>query len=169
MKQTKLNPYDQRVVCEQLLRMYPDCERRTAPLLIALPCGIHPYNRAGGYYDPDGCAIVFYQDLGRSALAGDLDIDTVRHELAHWHQCVVQGYKKTSTVNPHRHRTWAEACYLASVNLWPQVQIERSMFSPLVSARVGERVVKIARQGALSDVELHHWPHSMATLLSKIG
>lgn len=168
MKQTQLNPKFQRAVREQLKWMYPDQVRLTAPLFIALPCGIHPYNRASGYYDHCGNAIVAYQLLGREALAGDLDIDFIRHELAHWHQFRVQGYTQVSTVNAHRHSTWGTACYLASLRLWPKAGLERWMFSPRTSCRVDGSVKVIQKKGALSDRELHHWPRSMPGYLEKL-
>jgi hypothetical protein len=168
MKQNTLDPMIQRLVAEEADRCFPDCTAQR-PLLIALPAGIHPYNRNIAYYDHEGNAVVLYQDLGRQALRGDLAaiIPTIQHELAHWYQHHALAYTRTSTVNVHRHRTWSEACYRASVRLWPDADLEQWMFSPFTSKRVNGRPLRQQRLGALTDVELHHWPRSMPGFLAE--
>lgn len=120
-------------------------------MVIALPAGIHPYNRAGGYFDHVANTIVLYQDLGRQALSEPGSaIPTIIHELAHWYQHNALGYVQTSTENIHRHKTWSDVCWLASTRLYPDADLDRAEFN--YRRKTGPH---------LGDVELHHWPRSM--------
>jgi hypothetical protein len=98
-------------------------------MLIALPAGIHPYNRAGGYFDHIAHTIVLYQMLGRDALREpDTALPTIIHELAHWYQSNHLGYRRTSTVNTHRHRAWSDACWIASTRIYPDAGLGSAEF-----------------------------------------
>lgn len=172
MKQSQLITELQRAAMDEWRRMFPDVELHPVPLVIGLPAGIHPYSRACAYYDPEGNAIVLYQHLGREAIqdgATDQVISTIRHELIHVHQYHVQGYRKTSTVNVHRHATWQTGCYLASRQLWRDFPWQKEMFTPLLSKRIDGKPVKVQRMGALTDVELHHWPRSIPEFMTRHG
>jgi hypothetical protein len=154
-EQTLLIHRLQELAREQADRMFPECEH-AVPMVIALPAGIHPYNRgSGGYFDPAANTVVLYQDLGRLAMRKpESTLTTIQHELVHWAQHHLLGYERASTVNVHRHRTWAEGCWLASTRLWPEAELERKEFNT-------------RRRGGpcLHDVQLHHWPHSMPAYL----
>jgi hypothetical protein len=174
MRQAALNPDIQKQVCEIAARQYPDVAGKyELPLIIALPFGIHPYNRAGGYFDPEANAFVAYQKLGRRILregvaAAGLE-GFIQHELAHWYQHNELKYARTSSVNVHRHRTWKEACYVATRNLWPEYKLELLQFSPETTVRRGGKPVKVQRPGSMTDPELHHWPHSLPALLERLA
>jgi len=173
-KQTALDETLQALVREQAITLYPDLVKRAdVPLCVALPAGIHPYNRNSGYFDSEGNAIVLYQDLGRVALAGRLDeiAPTIQHELAHWYQFRALGEKHAgSSTNVHRKKTWSRACEIASARLWAGVVFPPSFFSPFKSQRNEDgNVRKVQRPDALTDVELHHWPRSMPDAMARHG
>src|SRR4029453_3646108 len=171
--QTVLNPVLQRLVLDQSELLFPEC-LADIPFFVALPRGIHPYNRNSGYFDPAGNAIVVYQELGRLALRAFAKpevvkhiTDLVRHELCHWYQWRYLHYERTSTVNCHRHPTWSRACYVASTRLWPDAGLQEWMFRPFTTKRGKDgKPRRCAREGALTDVELHHWPDEMKRLLN---
>ncbi|QVL50775.1 MAG: hypothetical protein KFB96_10435 [Thiocapsa sp.] len=172
MKQAALIETLQAVALAEWTAMYPGVEIEELPLVIPLPAGIHPYNRAGGYYDPEGQAIVLYQDLGRAAIKhGPTDgvRATIRHELAHVYQHHALAYRPTSTLNVHRHRTWEQACFDASMSLWPGIAWTRDMFRPTQSRRVDGKVRRVQRPGALTDPELHGWPLSIPGAIERLG
>ena len=167
MKQNTLNPDYQRVVIDQAKLLYPDVKHIEVPLLIALPAGIHPYNRSSAYFDNMANAIVLYQDLGKLVInSGEIPnrmINTVRHELAHWYQFRFLGENGTGKTNVHRKASWMQACYVATESLAPGL-MTRVQFNPTKSKRVEGKVVKVQRAGALTDVELHRWPNSIPAL-----
>lgn len=163
MKQNTLNTELQQLVITQAAAMFPEgIVNHEIPLIIALPAGIHPYNKSSAYYDPAGNAIVLYQNLGRRAIAGNLAAitPTVQHELCHWYQRQILGYHQSTNV--HRVKSWSEACYVATSNLWPVLGMTYEQFRPLTSKRVNGSVQTIQREGALTDTELHHWPDSLS-------
>lgn len=172
MKQTKLDDKLQLRVQQIAARQYPnEAPEIELPLIIALPAGIHPYNRASGYFDPEANAFVAYQKLGRRirSTAESERLDSfIQHEMAHWYQHRVLRYVSTSSVNVHRHRTWKEACYVATKNLWPEYKLELWQFSPTTTKRVNGKPVTIPRPGAITDTELHHWPSSLPSFLKRI-
>ena len=164
--QTTLDPALQQYVVDALARQYPDhVDAHPAPMLVALPAGIHPYDRNPGYYDTSGNAIVAYQDWGRSIRRHGVDSpilkDFVQHELAHWFQHHILGESGGSTVNIHRRTSWSESCFVATSNLWPELGMTRIQFTPTMSIRTDAGVRKVPREGALTDVRLHHWPWSL--------
>lgn len=164
--QTTLNPELQRFVVATLARQYPaHVGAAPAPMLVALPAGIHPYNRNGGYFDAASNTIVAYQDIGSAILrdgTGYAGLEPfVQHELAHWFQFKVLGEKAKGSTNVHRLASWSEACFVATGNLWPELAMTRDQFSPTISVRTEEGVRKVPRDGALTDVQLHHWPRSL--------
>lgn len=56
-----------------------------------------------------------------------------------------------------------DACFLATQNLWPELNMERWQFDPKKSVRVqGKGVRKEQREGALTDSQLHSWPYSLS-------
>jgi hypothetical protein len=173
--QSVLNPELQRLVINQAEFLFPEC-RAEVPLFIALPAGIHPYNRAEGYFDWAANAIVTYQERGRLLLRSPISpsviefiTDLIRHELCHWFQWRHLGYERTSTVNVHRHGTWSRACYVASTRLWPEAGLEEWQFRPFTTKRGKDgKPRRCVREGALTDVELHHWPSAMDRLLALI-
>ena len=164
--QTTLNPDLQRFVVDTLVRQYPaHVGAAPAPMLIALPAGIHPHNRNGGYFDAASNAIVAYQDIGSAILRDGTACPGlahfVQHELGHWYQFQVLGEKAKGSTNVHRLASWSEACFVATGNLWPDRVMTRDQFSPTVSVRTKSGVRKVPRDGALTDVQLHHWPWSL--------
>jgi len=173
MKQTQLNPDLQAFVLKMIARQYPDATKLTAPMIIMLPTGIHPYNKAAGYFDAEANTIVGYQHYGREILERGVKAhgfdSFVQHELAHWYQFNVLGYAQTSTLNVHRHKTWKEACWTATKNLWPQYKLDLIQFSPETSVRIDGKPVKVQREGSLTDVELHHWPDSLPDAIKRLA
>lgn len=171
MAQTSLNPELQAFVAEQLERQYPGAELET-PMIIALPAGIGPYNRNPGYWDHHSNSIVAYQDWGRQLLAKGIHAACLKpfvtHELAHLYQYRILGYSKKSTVNAHRDKTWAEACFIATNNLWPELGLQRDVFSCWTSQRIEGKPVRSQRPGALTDTELHHWPWSLSDAVKRL-
>ena len=171
MAQASLNPELQKFVAEQAEVQYPGVALE-APMLIALPAGIHPYNRNPGYIDPVANIIVAYQDWGRDLLSKGIKApflkDFVTHELAHWYQYGVLGYSKKRSVNAHRDASWAEACFIATNNLWPELQLTRQHFSCWTSQRIEGKPVRTQRPGSLTDVELHHWPMSLPVAVKRL-
>lgn len=163
-KQATLPFFHQAAVVDLAMRQYPDlAEREEIPLLIALPTGIGPYNKSGGYYVLSLNYIVMYQDFGRRALSNDIDLLLIAHELAHWYQHRCLGETAAGTTNLHRKKSWMDACFVATQNLWPELNMERWQFNPYKSVRApGVGVRKEGRKGALSDVQLHDWPRSLS-------
>ena len=163
-KQATLPFFHQAAVVDLAVRQYPDlADREEIPLLIALPAGIGPYNKSGGYYVPSLNYIVMYQLLGRRALSNKIDLMLIVHELAHWYQRRSLGETGEGTTNSHRRKSWMDACFVATQNLWPELSMDRWQFDPYKSVRVaGIGVRKEQREGALTDVQLHHWPRSLA-------
>jgi hypothetical protein len=159
----------QSTVADLAWRQYPDlASTEEIPLLITLPAGIHPYNKAGGYYANATNTIVLYQRHGRAALKNDLDLMVVAHELAHWYQLRFLKEAGKSSVNFHRRKSWMEACYVATRNLWPELALEAWQFSPTKSVRsAGGGIGKIQRAGALTDTQLHAWPYSLTGFVGK--
>ena len=164
--QREIHPFLQDKCWEIAKRIFPELvDKLEVPLVVALPSGIHPYNRNGGYLDPRANAIVLYQAYGRMAITGakkellPLGVEQVIiHELGHWYQLNVLGYKKTSTVNVHKHLTWSKSCFEITNRLFPE-KYELDFFKPVISARDGKYVVKVQREGALTWKELHHFPN----------
>jgi len=66
--QSLLPPRLQEIAREQADLMFPECDA-PVPMVLALPRGIHPYNRASGYFDPVANTIVLYQEEGGTACA----------------------------------------------------------------------------------------------------
>lgn len=163
-KQATLQFYLQAAVVDLALRQYPDtAESEEIPLLIALPAGIGPYNKSGGYYVPKLNYIVMYQHSGRPALVNKIDYMLIAHELAHWYQYRSLGETGEGPTNIHRRKSWMDACFLATQNLWPELNMERWQFDPKKSVRVqGKGVRKEQREGALTDSQLHSWPYSLS-------
>lgn len=159
----------QAAVVDLALRQYPEFARvEEIPLIIALPAGIHPYNKSSGYYVNKSNTIVLYQQLGRAALSDKLNLMTVAHELAHWYQLRFLGEKGEGTTNMHRRSSWMDACYEATCNLWPELKLARWQFNPTKSIREkGFGIRKIQREGAMTDVQLHHWPRSLTEFSGK--
>ena len=163
--QAVLNPFLQDKGWEIANRLFPDLvDAIEVPFVVALPSGIHPYNRNGGYFDQGAKAIVLYQAYGRLAISaankGILPLaieQVIIHELAHWYQINVLGYKKTSTVNVHKHPTWTQACFDITERLFPG-KYELDYFKPVISKRVDGSVVKVQREGSMDWKELHHFP-----------
>lgn len=59
----------QSAVANLAWRQYPDlASTEEIPLIVILPAGIHPYNKAAGYYADGTNAIVLYQRAARDAL-----------------------------------------------------------------------------------------------------
>jgi hypothetical protein len=172
--QRELSPRLQGIVREEAARLFPEAAQHVLPGIVALPAGIHPYNRNSAYFDPVAQMIVLYQHVGRLALRAEVAPipepvrRTVQHELAHWFQHVTLGYTGDGR-RCHRHRTWGEACFRASLRLWPDAGLMRKHFAPFTSTRVDGKVQKVPRAGALSDVALHHWPDSMPDFLGCMG
>lgn len=163
-KQATLPFSHQAAVVDLATRQYPDAvDSEEIPLLIALPAGISPYNKSGGYYVPRLNYIVMYQRLGRRALGNKIDLMLIAHELAHWYQCRSLDEKGEGKTNSHRRKSWMDACFVATQNLWPELNMERWQFDPYKSVRVpGTGVRKEQREGALTDIQLHAWPRSLS-------
>jgi hypothetical protein len=155
--------------------LYPAGNCPPAPTVMPVPYAMGPYNRHSGYYFPAG-NVVTLQGIGTTnahrlgAAARGVVVEnrleavlTVIHELAHWYQHAVMGYESRSTVNVHRHATWGLACEVLTALAARSTGVEppsRDMFRPTKSMRHAEtrKVAKISRDGALSDVELRHFP-----------
>lgn len=169
MKQATLIPHLQTATAELAAREFPDwAGTDEIPLLIALPAGIHPYNRAGGYYDHLHNAIVLYQHFGHDALYGTLDLLVVAHELAHWYQVRCLKDTEPRATNPHRRKSWMESCFIGTSNLWPELELTLQDFMPTKSVRdESGKVRKVLRTGAMTDVQLHHWPYSLSEYTGK--
>lgn len=169
MRQAALSFAMQSAVANLAWRQYPDlASTEEIPLIVTLPAGIHPYNKAAGYYADATNAIVLYQRAGRAALNNRLDLMIVAHELAHWYQRRFLKEAGVSSVNIHRRKSWMEACYVATRNLWPELALEAWQFSPTKSVRrAGLGIGKIQREGALTDTELHAWPHSLSKFVGR--
>lgn len=156
-KQTLVSDALQALSREQAALLFPGCTA-DAPGVIALPSGIHPFNRAAGYYEPVSNWIVFYQELGRLALSQPEHpavLRVVQHELCHWAQFNLLESDGFSS-NCHRLSSWSEACWQASTKLWPDAALERAEFN-----------YRRRADPHLSDTELHHWPHSMPAYLKR--
>ncbi len=168
--QTTLNPELQAFVADMAARQYPGF-KAVVPMLIVLPTGIHPFNTNAGYYDHAANCVVAYQEIGGDIIrngARSVHLPRlVQHELAHWYQYNALGYEPSS-VNVHRHKTWGEACFVGTKNLWPTLGVTRTMFSPYTSVRIDGQPRRVHRAGALSDVELHHWPANIEKLIPKL-
>ena len=164
MKQKTLDEGLQNLAVELAILAYPAiADQIEVPLVVALPTGIHPYNKLGGYYDDSVNAIVLYQRIGRLAIDGKYTEikNIIQHELAHWYQFKHLGEKGNTTTNIHRKASWSQACFVATQNLFPNLKLQRWQFSPYTSERLNGKVRRISKDGALSDVQLHHWPDSL--------
>ena len=166
--QTGLNPYLQDRCWDIAKRIFPDHIKKIAvPLVIALPAGIHPYNKAGGYIDGGANAMVIYQHLGREALReaknGNLPLSVEHfliHEFSHWYQRNVLKASFPPSVNAHVHISWSQSCFEITNRLFPN-QYDLNFFKPLISKRFGKKVQKVQREGAMDLQQLHHFPRMM--------
>ncbi len=141
MQQATLDKEHQALVREIAAAQYlDDARRHELPMLLILKAGIHPYNRASGYYHPDNNLILGYQCYGECDDEASIRA-FIQHEVAHWHQWHVQGYRDTgSSMNVHRTKSWQEACFIATCNLWPELGLTRDAFRPGISKRIDGKV-----------------------------
>jgi hypothetical protein len=161
-------------IVEELL---PDLQL-PVPGVIVLPNVMRPYNRSIGYYDPQVNVIALFgigvsnRNLIHSRGDGihfdrKSAVETVLHELAHWLQDNAIGECGGPTVNIHRTRGWKLACKMLTDAILVREGKQPTawdFWSGMKSVRVEGKVRKEKREGALSDVDLHHWPHSVANL-----
>lgn len=178
MPQSQLNQYLNQYLNDLTVRVFPDESQMVdVPFLVALPSGIHPYNKVSAYYDLTANAVVLYQQRGCDALhmalqkkpSVSLEVhNTLIHELAHWYQ-----FNFLLDGNPipegkvHSHHTWSEACHLITSRLIKKSPYDLNHFKPLISKREGKNIVKAKRENALTLVELHAFPRSIQEFTQK--
>lgn len=119
---------------------------------------INGYARNPGHYDPVENLIVLNMMHER------LDMDkkaTIAHELAHWVQVRLAIHKRPSRTDQfHKIPSWRKSVWLITDMLLPGLYPEE-YFHADKSARVDGKIVKVQREGSLTQKEVHHWPDSM--------
>jgi len=148
VRQSGPDPEWMALVREIAQRAYPSAVyEHEVPWIVVLDTGIHPYNRAGGWYSHSENLILLYQPdkslrWTPEAVVRDRTM-VIIHELAHWRQWHLHDGPVNSET-AHRVRSWKMACMEASRSLWGE-HFDLRDFS--VASNENRRRV-------------HHWPRS---------
>ena len=132
-----------------------------APQVIHLHHLINGYAKNPGHFLPNSNLIVLNMKHGTAEASVK---HSIAHELAHWLQGRLASYKPVSRSDQH-HKvpSWREAIKIISDYLTGE-EHPIELFRSTKSTRVDGEIVKVQREGSLTEKQVHGWPNSMPTI-----